>query len=86
MREAWVVLAARAMLAAAGSVANAAVPKALEPLRFLLGDWQADGGAKPGDPSGGFTSPPASRTASSFAPTTPSTPRPPASRPPDTTT
>ena len=35
--------------------ASVAVPKGLEPLRFLLGDWQADGGGKPGEASGGFT-------------------------------
>ena len=34
---------------------RAAPPKGLEPLRFLLGDWQADGGGKPGEASGGFT-------------------------------
>jgi len=55
MRKAWIILAVCATVAATGSVGNAAVPKALEPLRFLLGDWQADGGAKPGDPRGGFT-------------------------------
>lgn len=37
---------------AQGSVA---LPKGLEPLRFLLGDWQASGGGKPDEASGGFT-------------------------------
>jgi hypothetical protein len=32
-----------------------AAPKALEPLSFLLGDWQAQGGGKPGEASGGFS-------------------------------
>jgi hypothetical protein len=27
----------------------------LEPVRFLLGEWQASGGGKPGEASGGFT-------------------------------
>jgi hypothetical protein len=35
--------------------APAAAPKALEPLRFLLGDWQAQGAGKPGEGTGGFT-------------------------------
>jgi hypothetical protein len=34
---------------------GAETPKDLEPLRFLLGEWQAEGGGKPGEPSGGFT-------------------------------
>ncbi len=33
--------------------AGAATPKALEPLAFLLGDWQAVGGGAPGQASGG---------------------------------
>ena len=37
------------------SPAAAAVPKSLAPLAFLLGDWRADGGGKPGEASGGFT-------------------------------
>jgi len=46
------------VLAAIGlgvSPVGAAVPKALGPLAFLLGDWRADGGGKPGEASGGFT-------------------------------
>lgn len=35
--------------------ARAAAPKGLEPLRFLLGDWQAEGGGRPGEATGGFT-------------------------------
>ena len=37
------------------SAVGAAVPKGLGPLGFLLGDWRADGGGKPGEAIGGFT-------------------------------
>ena len=50
--------AIRFALAASGfgsSPAGAAAPKDLEPVRFLLGDWQAEGSGKPGEASGGFT-------------------------------
>jgi len=43
-----------AVLLAPG-VGQAAAPKALESLGFLLGEWQAGGGGKPGEASGGFT-------------------------------
>lgn len=39
----------------AAAPAGAAAPKALEPLAFLLGDWQAVGGGGPGEASGGFS-------------------------------
>ena len=35
--------------------AGAEAPKTLEPLRFLLGEWQAEGGVKADEASGGFT-------------------------------
>jgi hypothetical protein len=41
-------------LAAAASV-YAEVPKELEPLEFLLGEWEASGGGKPGEAAGGAT-------------------------------
>jgi hypothetical protein len=55
MRTGWVVLAAFVACGIGGSPVGAAAPKGLEPLGFLLGDWQADGGGKPGEASGGFT-------------------------------
>jgi hypothetical protein len=55
MRMTWMTAAAWVVAMAAGSTATAAAPKALEPLRFLLGEWQADGGGTPGEASGGFT-------------------------------
>ncbi len=55
MQNIWIFLAVCAAAVSTGSPAGAAVPKGLEPLRFLLGDWQADGGGKPGEASGGFT-------------------------------
>ena len=33
----------------------AETPTGLEPLQFLLGDWQAEGGGQPGAAKGGFT-------------------------------
>ena len=55
MRNTWMVAGACAAAVLAGSSAGAAAPKGLEPLRFLLGDWQAAGGGRPGEASGGFT-------------------------------
>jgi hypothetical protein len=55
MRRAWVVVVALAASGLGSSPAGAEVPKGLEPLGFLLGDWQAEGGGKPGEASGGFT-------------------------------
>ncbi len=55
MRTGWVVLAALVAGGTSWSPVGAATPEALEPLRFLLGDWQADGGGKPGEARGGFT-------------------------------
>ena len=43
------------MAALRSSHAGPAPPEGLAPLRFLLGDWQANGGGKPGEASGGFT-------------------------------
>lgn len=54
MRKACVAVA----LAAIGfglSPVDAAAPEGLRPLGFLLGDWRADGGGKPGEAVGGFT-------------------------------
>ncbi len=39
----------------ADASAVAAPPKGLEALSFLIGDWQAQGGGKPGEASGGFS-------------------------------
>lgn len=55
MRNAWLVVAALAGSSLGSSPAGAEAPKNLEPLRFLLGDWQAEGGGKPGEGSGGFS-------------------------------
>jgi hypothetical protein len=49
MTMAWCVAAA----VVAASM-DAEVPKGLAPLGFLLGDWQAEGGGKPGEAKGGF--------------------------------
>jgi len=42
-----------AFLPQAGAAA-APLPRPLEPLRFLVGDWPATGGGAPGEASGGF--------------------------------
>lgn len=55
MRNAWLAVAALAAGSLGSSPAAAEAPKGLEPLRFLLGDWQAQGGGKPGEASGGFS-------------------------------
>jgi hypothetical protein len=55
MRTGWVVLAALVAGGTSWSSVGAATPKGLEPLRFLLGDWQADGGGKPEEARGRFT-------------------------------
>jgi hypothetical protein len=55
MRNAWLAVAALAAGSLGSSPAGAEAPKGLEPLRFLLGDWRAEGGGKPGEASGGFT-------------------------------
>jgi hypothetical protein len=43
-----------AVILAAASVCTAA-PKELEPLAFLLGEWEASGGGKPGEGTGSAT-------------------------------
>jgi hypothetical protein len=55
MRNVWLAGAVLAAGALGSSSAGAQGPKSLEPLRFLLGDWQAEGGGTPGPASGGFT-------------------------------
>lgn len=54
MLKAWMFVAVGALVGASSS-ASAAMSKGLEPVRFLLGEWQASGGGKPGEASGGFT-------------------------------
>ena len=51
MRRLRVVALAFAVIAAAASVC-AEVPKQLEPLTFLLGEWEAAGGGQPGQGTG----------------------------------
>lgn len=51
MRSLRVVALAFAVIAAAASV-HAEVPKQLEPLTFLLGEWEASGGGQPGQGAG----------------------------------
>jgi hypothetical protein len=55
MRHAWFVVAALAAGSLVSPPAAAVAPKGIEALRFLLGDWQAEGGGKPGEASGGFS-------------------------------
>lgn len=55
MGRSWLVVVALAARCLAALPAEAATPKGLEPLGFLLGDWQAEGSGKPGEARGGFT-------------------------------
>lgn len=44
-----------AFVLAGMSVAAAPAPEALAPLSFLVGEWEAQGGAAPGEAAGGFS-------------------------------
>lgn len=55
MRKVWLVLTLLVAGSLGSSPAGAEAPKSLEPLSFLLGDCQAEGGGTPGQASGGFT-------------------------------
>jgi hypothetical protein len=44
----------RPAVSASQAPARAATPKELKALRFLLGDWRAEGGGTPGEAGGGF--------------------------------
>jgi hypothetical protein len=54
MRRFFAIVLAIGVLAAAASV-YAEVPKELEPLAFLLGEWEASGSGKPGEAVGSAT-------------------------------
>jgi P2-related tail formation protein len=55
MRVPWVAVAALLAMRLGSLTAAAETLTGLEPLHSLLGDWQAEGGGKPGEASGGFT-------------------------------
>lgn len=55
MPKHWVAVAALVASCLGLLPVLADTPAGLEPLQFLLGDWQAEGGGQPGAARGGFT-------------------------------